>query len=224
MTTGRSIMLRRHLPARLTGIAGVLFAVTLLAAAPLQAATPTSYGVNLVRNGGAEHPQNHLASWDTFLAFKTHKYGASGFGLPSTHASQLIGGGTRFFYSGDYDSANSQCPEADQTITLKGIGSAIDSGHVKVFLSAYAGTSGASDIHAHVDLQFRTANNPEPVTGKDFHKQANSTSEQYKHITASKVLTPHTRTLRVHLYADGADTVSGCYAFWDKVSVIVKHV
>jgi hypothetical protein len=221
MSNGRSIPFRRHLPARLTGIAGVLVAATMLAAAPLQAATPTSYGVNLVKNAGAE---NGLKSWDTFLAFKTHKYGPSGFGLPSTHASQQIGGGTRFFYSGDYDNAYSQCPEADQTIKLNGIGSAIDNGHVKVFLSAYAGTSGAPDIHAHVDLYFRNSSN-HSVSGSDFQKQAISTNEKYKLLTASKVLKPGTRTLRVHLYADGSDTATGgCYAFWDKVSVIVKHV
>ncbi len=220
MSTGRSIPFHRHLPARLTRIAGLVFAATLLAAAPLQAASPTPYGVNLVKNAGAE---NGLNSWDTFLAFKTHKYGASGHGLPSTHASHQIGGGTHFFYSGDYDIAYSGCPEADQTIKLKGIGSAIDKGHVKVFLNVYAGTDGAGDIHAHVDLSFRNSNN-HSVSGSDFHKQASSTNEQYKHLTASKVLTPGTRTLRVHLYADGADVTGGCYAFWDKVSVKIKHV
>ncbi len=221
MSIGRTISLRRHLPARVTGIAGVLFAATLLAAGPLQAASPTQYGVNLVKNGGAE---NRLNSWDPFLAFKTHKYGAAGFGLPSKHASNQIGGGTRFFLSGEFDNAYSQCPEADQTVKLTGIGSAIDHGHVKVYLSAYAGTDGAADIHAHVDLYFRNGNN-HSVSGSDFHKQAVSTNEKYKHLTASKVLAPGTRTLRVRLSADGDSTLAGdCYAFWDKVSVKLKHV
>ncbi len=221
MSTSGSMSRRRRGPVRLVALAGVLAACVLVTANPLQAAGSTPFGVNLVKNSSAE---SGLTSWDTFLAFKTRKYGASGLGLPSKSASNKIGGGTRFFFSGNYDSTMSQCPEADQTMKLKGIGSAVDGGHVKVSLSAYAGTDGAADIHAHVDLYFRDSNN-HSVSGSDFQKQASSTNEHYKHLTASKVLTPHTRTLRVHLYADGSSTeTGGCYAFWDKVSVKLTHV
>jgi len=213
---------RRRIHARVTIIAGVLLAGSLVAGMPLSAAASTSYGVNLVRNGGAQHGLDH---WDTFLAFKTHHYGASGLGYPSTAASANIGGGSRFFTAGQYDSTNSQCPEAEQTILLTGIGSAIDSGHVRVVLSAYAGTNGSADIHAHVRLEFRTSGSPHPVAGNDFHRQASSTNEHFKHLTASKILSDHTRTLILKLQADGSSTVTGgCQAFWDRISVKLEHI
>jgi hypothetical protein len=221
MRTGPSTSLRHRFPVQLASLAGVLLAGALVAATPLQAAASTSYGVNLVQNPGAESGLNH---WDAFLAFKTHKYGPSGQGLPSTHTGNQISGGTRFFYAGDYDNAFSQCPELDQTILLTGIGSAIDTGHVRVSLSAYAGTDAAAQITAHVRLEFRTAGSPHSVAGNDFVKQATSTAEHYKHLTASKILTKHTRTLILKLYADGADTTGGCYAFWDNISVQLTHV
>ena len=221
MTTGRSTSLRRRVPARFAALAGLALTGALVAALPLQAAASTSYGVNLVKNPGAE---SGLAHWDPSLDFKTHTYGPSGHGLPSTHASQLIGGGSHFFYAGDYDIPNDQCPELDQTILLTGIGSDIDNGHVKVSLSVYAGTDAAADIHAHVRLEFRTAGSPHSVAGNDFVKQASSTNEHYKHLTASKVLTKHTRTLILKLSADGADTTGGCYVFWDNISIKLSHV
>jgi hypothetical protein len=213
---------RRRIHARTTVLAGMLLAGTLIAGMPLEVAASTGYGTNLVKNGGAESGLTH---WDTFLNFKTHKYGASGSGYPSTHASNNIGGGTRFFTSGQYDDANGACPEAEQTILLTGIGSAIDNGHVKVHLSVYAGTNGASDINAHVRLLFRTSGSPHSVSGNDFHRKASSTGEHYKHLSASKILSRHTRTLILKLQADGESTVTGgCQAFWDKVSVKLEHV
>ena len=222
MRTGLSIPLGRHLHARTTVIAGVLLAGSLVAGMPLEAAASTPFGTNLVRNGGAESGLTH---WDTFLAFKTHKYGAAHLGYPSTSASHNIGGGNRFFTSGQYDNTFNQCPEAEQTILLTGIGGAIDTGHVKVILSAYAGTNGADHINAHVRLLFRTSGSPHPVAGNDFHRRASSTNEHYKHLTASKILTKHTRTLILKLQADGSSTLTGgCQAFWDKISIKLKHV
>jgi hypothetical protein len=219
MSISGPILRRRRGPVRLLALAGVMAASVLVTANPIQAAGSTQFGVNLVKNSSAE---SGLTNWDVFLAFKTRKYGASGLGLPSKSASNKIGGGKRFFFSGNYDNTFSQCPEVDQEFKLKGIGSAIDSGHVRVFLSAYAGTDSA-DITAHVRLQFRDSNN-HSVSGSDFHKRAHSTNEQYKHLTASKILAPHTRDLTVKLQADGPDSNGGCYAFWDKISVKVKHV
>jgi hypothetical protein len=222
MGTQSSSSLRRRIHGKTTLFAGMLLAGTLVAGMPLEVAAATPYGSNLVLNGGAEHGLTH---WDTFLAFKTHHYGSSGLGYPSTAASNNIGGGSRFFTAGQYDNTFNQCPEADQTILLTGIGSAIDSGHVKVSLSAYAGTNGAADINARVNLEFRTSGSPHPVAGNDFHKRASSTNEHYKHLTASKILTKHTRTLIVQLRADGTSTeTGGCQAFWDKISVKLEHV
>jgi hypothetical protein len=222
MRTGLSTSLGRRVHARSTAMAGLLLAGAMVAGMPLQVAASTSYGVNLVKNGGAE---NHLDHWDPFLAFKTKSYGPSGFGYPSTTASHNIGGGNHFFTSGAYDNTFNECPSADQTILLSGIGSAIDHGHVKVSLSAYAGTNGASDINAHVRLKFRTSGSPHNVDGPDFNKQASNTHEHYKHLTASKILSKHTRTLILTLWADGTSTeTGGCQAFWDKLSVKLTHV
>lgn len=222
MRTGLSTSLGRRVHARTTAITGLLLAGAMVAGMPLQVAASTSYGVNLVKNGGAEDRLNH---WDPFLAFKTHKYGSPGFGYPSKSTSNDIGGGSRFFTSGDYDTAFNECPEAEQTILLSGIGSAIDHGHVKVTLSAYAGTNGAADIHAHVRVLFRTSGSPHDVDGSDFHKQASSTSEHYRHLTASRILSKHTRTLILKLQADGDSTVTGgCQAFWDKISIKLTYV
>ena len=223
MRSGLSTSIRRHVPARALALAGVLIAGALVAATPLEAAASTSYGVNLVQNSGAESGLKH---WETFPdpGFLTVKYGASGLGYPSKSASKHIGGGKHFFTAGQYDNTFNTCPDAQQQIDLSGIGSAIDSGHVKVSLSGYAGTNGAADINAHLDLYFRDIQN-HPVANNGFTKNASSTNEQYKHITASKVLPKHTRILRVHLWADGGSTVTGgCQAFWDNISVVLKHV
>ena len=204
-------------------IAGVLIATALVAIPPLAVAAATPYGVNLVQNGGAESGLGH---WETFPSgdFRTHKYGASGLGFPSKGTARSIGGGTHFFYAGPYDSAFGTCGDANQAWTLKGIGSAIDGGHVKVTLKGYAGTNGAADLNAHLDLYFRDAEN-HPVSSNGITRTASSTNEQYQRISVSKTLSADTRILRVHLWADGDATVSSgdCQAFWDNISVVLKH-
>jgi hypothetical protein len=208
---------------RTLAIAGVLITAALVAASPLAAAAATPTGVNLVQNAGAESGLGH---WETFPSgdFRTHKYGASGLGFPSRRTARNIGGGTHFFYAGPYDEAFGTCGDANQAWTLKGIGSAIDSGHVKVTLKGYAGTNGAADINAHLDLYFRDAEN-HPVSSNGITRTASSTNEQYQRISVSRTLPTDTRILRVHLWADGDATVTSgdCQAFWDNVSVVLKH-
>jgi hypothetical protein len=202
----------------------LLVATGLVAMTPFSAAAATPYGTNLVKNPGAENGINH---WDTFPSgdFRTHRYGASGLGFPSKATRNAIGGGTYFFYAGPYDNGYGTCGDAQQEWTLTGIGPAIDSGHVKATLKGYAGTNGAADLNAHVDLYFRTANN-HSVSSNGITKKATSTNELYKHINVSKVLSAHTRILRLHLWADGDATISSgdCQAFWDKLSVVLTHI
>jgi hypothetical protein len=203
-------------------VAGVLIATALVTITPLEAAAATPYGVDLVRNGGAESGLRH---WETFPSgdFRTHTYGSAGFGFPSKSTAHQIGGGTHFFYAGPYDGAFGTCGDASQAWTLKGIGGAIDGGRVKVTLKGYAGTNGAADLHAHLDLYFRNAQN-HSVAVNGITRTASGTSEQYQRMKASKVLPRKTRILRVHLWADGDATVTSgdCQAFWDNVSVVVN--
>jgi hypothetical protein len=216
--------LRRYAQSRTLAIAGVLIATALVGVPPLEAAAATPYGVNLVKNAGAE---SGLGQWETFPSgdFRTQTYGPSGLGFPSQSTASSMGGGAQFFYAGPYDDAYGTCGDASQAWTLKGIGPAIDSGHVKVTLKGYAGTNGAADLNAHLDLYFRNSEN-HSVSSNGITKTASSTNEQYQRISASTTLSKHTRILRVHLWADGDATVSSgdCQAFWDNISVVLKRV
>jgi hypothetical protein len=224
MSTALATSNRRRFTARRLALASIVMAAALGANASLTVAAATPYNTNLVKNAGAENGLNH---WDTFPDgdFQTHKYGASGLGFPSKAAATAIGGSKYFFYAGPYDNAYGTCGDANQEWTLTGIGSAIDNGHVKVVLNGYAGTSGAADLNAHVDLYFRTSDN-HPVASNGITKKVTTTNEAYRHIQKSKVLSKHTRTLRLHLWADGDATVSSgdCRAFWDNLSVVLKYV
>jgi len=221
---GLSTSFRSYAHRGTLAIAGVLMATTLVAITPLEVAAATPYGVNLVQNAGAE---NGLRHWETFPSgdFRTHTYGTSGLGFPSKSTARSIGGGTHFFYAGPYDTPFGTCGDANQAWTLKGIGAAIDSGHVKVTLKGYAGTNGAADLDAHLDLYFRDSQN-HSVASNGITRTVAGTNEQYQPIRASRVLPKKTRILRVHLWADGAATVSSadCQAFWDNISVVVKPV
>ena len=188
-----------------TAIVGSLLVGAMLFASPV-AASSTPYNTNLVKNGGAENGLNH---WDTFPPndFKTHKYGAPGFGFPSKATSSNIGGSTHFFYSGMYDTAYGACGEGSEEFTLTGIGNAIDTGHVKVRLRGYAGTNGASGINAHLDLYFRNSEN-HSVSSNGITKTASSTNEKYKHFDVTKTLPKNTRILRVQMWADGDATIT----------------
>lgn len=211
-------------------LAGAFISAGLLLGGPaalVQAAHPaaTPYGTNLVVNGNAETIIG--SEWETFPSgdFRRHKYGSSGLGFPSTSASNAIGGGKRFFYAGPYDETYGSCGDAQQQWKLKGIGAAVDSGHVRVTLRGYAGTNGAADINAHTDLYFRNAEN-HGVAKNGITKRATSTNEQYHAINVTKTLPTNTRILRVHLWADGDSTqTSGdCQAFWDNISVVLSYV
>ena len=203
-------------------LSGAVFVAALVASSPLGAAAATPYGVNLVKNGGAE---NGLTNWETFADFQTHSYGASGLGFPPTSESARIDGGSKFFYAGPYDTSLGTCGDATQQWTLKGIGSAVDSGHVKVILQGQAGTNGGGSIFANVDLYFRNGENHQ-VASNGITKVVSSTNEVYLRVKGGKVLSPQTRILRLHLWADGDDTMTAadCQAFWDNLSVVLKNV
>ena len=215
---------RRPRMGRVLVLTGILVAALFVTASPLMASASTPYGTNLVKNGGA---QDGLSSWETFPPddFQTHAYGPGGFGFPSQGAAQAIQGGTEFFYAGPYDTVNGTCGDAQQQWQLKGLGSAIDSGQVKVNLKGYAGTNGSPLITAHVDLYFRDSQNHN-VARDGITRFVSGTDEEYKQTKGAAVLPSKTRILRLHLWADGDATMSSgdCQAFWDNLSVVLKKV
>jgi hypothetical protein len=226
MSTTRS---RSFVPTRtrtLTALTGLLALVIglLSNATPLAASAGTPYGTNLVKNAGAQDGLHH---WQTFPPsdFKTHAYGPGGSGFPSRSTSRAIHGGTRFFYAGLYDSGYGTCGDAQQQWKLKGLGGAVDGGHVKVKLKGYAGTNDSPLITAHVDLYFRDAQN-HSVAKNGITRAVSGTNGQYQSTAGASVLPRHSRILRLHLWADGDATVTSgdCQAFWDNLSVVLKHI
>jgi hypothetical protein len=203
------------------GVAGSLMVGLLLAASVPAAAAGTAFNSNLVKNPGAE---NGTAHWDTFPPgdFKSRPYGPPGGGYPSKQTGNSISGGTDFFDGNGYNSAYpDDCGDAHQTILLQGIGGPIDNGHVQVVLSGYAGT-GASNAHAHIDVQFFNAqHHTDNISVWGIKKQASNGNAKYEFLKGSHVLPKHTRQLDVHLSITGPN---GCQAFWDKISVVLVHV
>jgi len=210
--------------------AGALFGMALgllLAATPACAITPTPFGVNLVKNPGAEagtassdgHATVFVPHWETFAGSTVVKYGQSGF--PTHVEGNRIHGGHQFFSSGDYDNGLGTCGDFRQSIVLKGIGSAVDNGHVKVTFKARVGTDGDADV-AHADLYFRDSNN-HTVGFNGITRTKTVTSNALDLVKGSHVLPKHTRQLNVHLWADNV-SADYCNAYFDNISVVISHV
>ena len=124
--------------------------------------------------------------------FQTHAYGPGGFGFPSQGAAKAIQGGTQFFYAGPFDTGYGTCGDAQQQWQLKGLGSAIDSGQVKVNLKGYAGTNGSPLIMAHVDLYFRDPQN-HSVARDGITRSVSGSNEEYMQTKGVAVLPSKTR-------------------------------
>jgi hypothetical protein len=217
---------RRGVSVTLLAASGMVLAGLLAAAMPAAAVTTTPFNTNLVRNPGAEIALSN-PPWDTFPAgdFTRHKYGPAGFGFPPKSEGRRIGGGTYFFNGGNFDNTYGTCPDAKQDIKLKNIGGAIDNGHVKVQIRAFAATNGAAELTAHFDVTFFNSNHENdnfPV--KFIQKHATSTNEVFKTLQGSKVLPKTTRFLQVHLYSTPNDGSFGCQSSWDNISVKLVHV
>ncbi|MFN8622820.1 MAG: hypothetical protein U0869_18950 [Chloroflexota bacterium] len=208
-TSSLSRAARRLLP--------ITAAAALAVAALPGAASATSYGTNLVKNGSFE---NGLASWETFVSPTTRTYKPATGGFPSPSQGSNIGGGSRFAYLGPNEVLG--CGDLSQAIKLTGLNSAIDSGHVKVRFKGYAATQGGASFNAHIDLYFRTADNHNVPNGSNgITRKVSQTNQQYRSISVTKTLPKGTRLLRVHLWADGDDPSSSgdCPGFYDKLSV-----
>jgi hypothetical protein len=223
MDAPRSRFSRRAPTRRALALSGALALGLLVGATPLATSASTPYGSNLVKNPGA---QNGLTAWETFPPsdFETHAYGPGGLGFPSKGASKAIQGGSRFFYAGLYDSAYGTCGDAQQEVKLKGVGSAVDQGRVKVKVKGYAGTNESTLVTAHLDVYFRDGRN-HTVAKNGITRSVSGTDEKYKRLKGASILPKKTRILRIHMWADGDATVSSgdCQAFWDNVSITLKR-
>lgn len=186
------------------------------------AAATTPFNTNITRNPGAE---NGITGWDVFPsgAFVTHAYGPAGFGFPPKSEGKRIGGGAHFFTSKTDNVFG--CGDAKQDITLRGIGGAIDNGHVKVQIKGYAATNGAAEMRAHFDLQFfNSEHHTDNISSFGLKKQALSTNETYRTLQGGMVLPAHTRIVQIHLYQTPGDGSVGCQSSWDNISVKLVHV
>lgn len=195
----------------------VAAALTMLAAAPASAASPTPYGVNLVKNGGA---QNGTNNWDV-INVSSEQYGSPGF--PSVSEGNSIGGGSRFFWSGP--DMGGSCDAAIQSYHFQGRGNLIDSGHIRVRLRAYLGTKSGDTDRARVLLGFRDRDNQQLTTPNSGQLAIGATNTNSNLVSraASKIVPRKTRILKISLYTDN-NTDADCDGYYDKVSVRISFV
>lgn len=216
---------RTRWPHRASTILALLASAT-LAASPASAASATPYGTNLVRNPGAQDGSASssgngvvdIPRWDTFANMTVVRYGTSGF--PSKSQGNSFGGRSKFFSAGRYSSTNGSCGDAQQTIRLHGRSSLIDSGRIRVSLSGRVAAAG--DVVAHLDLYFRNADN-HAVSSNGIIRKVEGSGNSFRLVSGSKVLSKHTRILRVHLWADGVDS-GYCKAYFDNIRVTISKV
>ncbi len=217
----------RRRRARRAALSLALIAVAALAVSPATAASATPYGSNLVRNPGAQggsasasgNRAVDIPHWDTFANMTVVRYGTSGF--PSTRKGNSFGGGSKFFSAGPLDTGLGQCGQAEQVITLKGRGSLIDSGRIRVHLSGRVAASGPAT--AHLDLFFRDSRNHQVNGSNGIRKTVEGSGSTFRSISSSRVLPDDTRLLRIKLWADGVSS-GYCKAWFDNLRVTISRV
>jgi hypothetical protein len=211
---------------RRMGVFLTLLTATVMAASSASAASPTPYATNLVLNpgaqaGGASSTGNGVVAiphWDTFANMTVVRYGTSGF--PSKGQGNSFGGSTKFFSAGPYSNPFGTCGDAQQTIHLNGRSSLIDNGKIRVRLSGRVAAAGAAV--AHLDLYFRDSRN-HSVASNGIARSVQGSGNTFRLISTSKIVSAHTRILRVHLWADGVDS-GYCKAYFDNIKVTISRV
>lgn len=210
-----------------------LLAVTaaLLVAAPSSAVTPTPLNTNLIHNrsfenGSFSNDGLHgviIPGWDYFNNTTVIKYGTSGF--PSVARSTAFGGGKQFYASGakDFDS----CDQIDQSITLVGRNTLIDTHHIKAVVSAWVATKGNQTDTAQVTLYPRDDHNQD-TTGMNpiVLQPVSQTYNHFQKVSGSAILHSHGQPIRQLQIALRTDNVQGtyCNAYFDKIVVKIVQV
>ncbi|MEZ4597411.1 MAG: hypothetical protein R3C32_11675 [Chloroflexota bacterium] len=225
MITPTSDLTTRTGRGRRRGTIVALLATAALMASPVSAASSTPYGTNLVRNPGAQDGSSSrsgngvvsIPRWDTFANMTVVKYGTSGF--PSKSRGNAIDGGSKFFSAGRYSTVYGTCGDAQQTIHLRGRGSLIDDGRIRVHLSGRVAAAG--DAVAHFDLYFRDSRN-HSVASNGISRSVHGSGSSFRLVSASKTVSARTRILRVHLWADGVES-GYCKAYFDNIKVTISR-
>lgn len=216
---GGNGMLRR--PMRV-GLSVALAATTLsLAATAAEAASPTPYNVNLLKNGGAEagastigYSAVRIPGWLKTGKFTVVKYGTPDF--PSVNASARFGGGKQFFTTGP------NCDVASQSIKLRGRNSAIDSGQFRITVIGYIATYGNQPDTARVRLYLLDSTGH---TLASAYTEASATDNQFRQFFIDTHLFPHgvpAGTRKLVVYLSSTNTVGYCDAYFDRLELRIS--
>ena len=223
MSTAASTSRRAARSMLLTG-AAMLLAVSV----PVDAATRTPYGSNIVKNpsaeAGAASPDGtttvDVPGWEFPIQATVVAYGTAGF--PSVGEGNSYGGGDQFFYSGP-DNGGS-CDGLIQDIRIKGRAAAIDGGHVRAKIRARIGTD-SSDDAARVMVSYFDGNNHQvttPNSAPTVLGPVTSTDRQMLLRKKSKTLPRKTRILRLRLLT--TSSADDCAGYFDKVAIVLTYV
>ncbi len=195
---------------------GAAFALAVIAMACEPAAAATPLGKNLVKNPGAEAGATgtSVPDWEIEPDFSVVPYGEPG--VPSEKQGKRVDGESQLFSTGEYILNFDTCGSARQSIKLKKISDDIDSGSVRVTVSAAMGTEEKSAT-AFVILQFRDSNNHQ--VGSNLSLSASTSGKMVKK-SKSKTVPAGTRAINVLLQGDLLNQT--CDGFFDNVSVILE--
>jgi len=197
-----------------------------LGTSPVMAATTTSFGVNLVKNGSAEAgPASSdggagvaIPGWEgvSDSNFTVVKYGTPG-GFPAKSDAPAKAG-KKFFSAGAEHFGD--CDTLIQSIFIKGRNSLIDTHHVQVTLSAYVATYGSQIDNAIVLLKFGDDSNNS--LGSTKLPTQTATNDTFHHLTKTLMLPKKTREMTVVL--ESTQHTGYCDAYFDKISVKLAQV
>ena len=159
-----------------------------------------------------------IPHWGTLsqTTFTVVAYGTPG-GFPTVAEGNRIHGQHQFFTTGQWDSVYGECDDANQSIIIHGRNAAIDSGHVKVVLSARLATYDSQSDTANVNLYFGDSTN-NSLGGAHVHPQT-ATNGTFHLVSVSKILPKHTRQIEVRLWASNVPAGTYCDAYFDNISV-----
>ena len=198
----------------------------LLGTSPVMAATTTSFGVNLVKNGSAEAgPASSdgnsgvaIPGWEgvSDSHFTVVKYGTPG-GFPAK-SDAPANAGKKFFSAGVENFG--ECDTLIQSIFINGRNSLIDTHHVQVTLSAYVATFDSQVDNAIVLLKFGDDSNNS--LGNIKLPIQTATNDKFHHLTKTVTLPRKTREMTVVL--ESTNHTGYCDAYFDKISVKLSQV
>lgn len=217
-----------NLSKRLAAAAASLLAV-LVCAVPASAAAATPYGTNLLKNPGAEagaassngYATVSIPGWVTYYTPTVVRYGTPG-GFPSRAQGSAISGGRNFFAAG-LEADHYTCGVTEQWVHLTGRNAAIDSGHVKIVISAYVATFANQSDDAIVGAVAYRKNDYQSGISDVNSAPVTATNGDFVKVKKSMVLPAGTRWI---LFALREDVHEGdyCDAYFDRTVLKIQRV